>query len=284
MMAIVSFTGNNFRTFSPGFLRLVRVLKFCRMARLVRLLRNVPEIMILLKGVVVAARPVLFSQLLLMCIVYLFAIAYFHLLKDTKVGDTYFSDLRSAMNTLLFRACFFEGLPDLAEALWDENFFVFLMLLLFVVVAPMTALNLIIGILLKVVETLEQVESTETARIYLEDQVTCLFKVLDRNSDGLLDRAEFASLMKSPQMISALMECGVDVLAIAENPEIVFNGEDEINLQKFLLETLSLRSDNTATVKDMFLMKRLILQELEDMLTRSTSLLTTLRPGPKRQN
>lgn len=277
MLTVIVVTGSNIRTFSPAVLRLVRILKFFRMARLVRLLRNVPEIMILLKGVAVAARPVFFSQVLLCAIVYIFAIAFFHLLKDTKVGNTYFPDLGTAMMTLLFRACFFNGLPDVAHALWDENFLLFFMLLLFIVVAPLTALNLIIGILVKVVETLENVESLESASVYLEDQITCLFQALDQNNDGMLDRSEFTSLMKSKQMIGALSECGLDVLSIAEHPEIIFNGEEEIPLKNFLSEILSLRSDNATTVRDMFLLKRMILQEIEEMMTQSTSLALGVR-------
>jgi hypothetical protein len=273
MTLLTAFTTADLNSFSPAFLRLVRVLKFCRMARVVRLLRSVPEILILLKGVAVAYRAVFFSQLLVFVIVYIFAIAYFRLLEGTDVGREYFPDLSQAMLTLFFRGCFFEGLPDLADAMFKESFILGIVLLVFVMIAPLTALNLVVGILVHVVDVLEASEKEEGAQVFLEDAVMRVFNALDQNDDGMLDYEEFQSLLQNESIIRALTECGLDVLNVAEHPEALYKGEDSIAMKEFISEMLSLRSDKVATVKDMFTMKRMLLLEIEGMMKTSTEFL-----------
>eukprot|EP00930_Biecheleria_cincta_P055175 TRINITY_DN41526_c0_g1_i1.p1 TRINITY_DN41526_c0_g1~~TRINITY_DN41526_c0_g1_i1.p1 ORF type:complete len:567 (+),score=108.29 TRINITY_DN41526_c0_g1_i1:117-1817(+) len=273
MTAVTLLTDANLNTFSPAFLRLIRVLKFCRMARVVRLLRSVPEILILLKGVAVASRAVFFSQFLVVVIIYIFAIAYLRLLEGTDIGRQYFPDLGKSMLTLMFRVCFFEGLPDLTEAMFKENPFLGILLMIFVVIAPLTALNLLVGILVQVVQTLEASEKEEGAQIYLEDAIMRVFSALDQNGDGMLDIDEFQLLLKNESVIKALADCGLDVLSLAEHPEVLYKGEESLTLTDFIRETLALRSDRVATIKDLFKLKQMILTELEGMMMRSTEVL-----------
>eukprot|EP00930_Biecheleria_cincta_P019453 TRINITY_DN14842_c0_g1_i1.p1 TRINITY_DN14842_c0_g1~~TRINITY_DN14842_c0_g1_i1.p1 ORF type:complete len:582 (-),score=100.71 TRINITY_DN14842_c0_g1_i1:87-1832(-) len=273
MTLLTAFTTADLNTFSPAFLRLIRVLKFCRMARVVRLLRSVPEILILLKGVAVAYRAVFFSQLLVFVIVYIFAIAYFRILEGTDVGSEYFPDLSQSMMTLFFRGCFFDGLPELATAMFKENFIMGIVLLIFVIIAPLTALNLVVGILVHVVDALEASEKEEGAQIFLEDAVTRVFNALDSNNDGTLDYDEFQLLLENETIIRALTDCGLDVLNLAEHPDALYKGEDAITMKDFITETLSLRSDKVATIKDMFMMKRMLVSEIEGMMKTSTEFL-----------
>merc|ERR1719433_782599 len=81
--------------------RLIKVLRLARIARVARLLRAVPEIMILVKGVVIAARSVFFTLLLLVLVMYVFAVAFCQLLEGTELGEEYFSSMGNAMATLL---------------------------------------------------------------------------------------------------------------------------------------------------------------------------------------
>lgn len=273
MSAIAFVTDADLDTFSPAFLRLNRVIKFVRMARVVRLLRSVPEISILLKGLAIASRAVLFAQLLLIVFVYIFAIAFFSLLEGTDIGRYYFPDLGKAMLTLLFRVCFFEGLAELAEAMFNEHFLLGILLSFFVVIGPLTSLNLLVGILVQVVQTLEAGEKAEGAQFYLEESIMRVFTALDENGDGMLDRDEFLSLLKNQSVIKALSGCGLDVLTLAEHADMIYRGEESLSLKDFISETLELRGDKVATVKDIFDLKRMMLTEIEGMIETSTEFL-----------
>merc|ERR1719261_2053866 len=93
-----------------SILRLLRLVRLTRMARMVRLLRAMPELMILIKGMVVAMRSVFFTLCLLAVIIYLFSIAFRQLTDGLAVGDRYFRTVPDAMASLLLRGT----LPDVA--------------------------------------------------------------------------------------------------------------------------------------------------------------------------
>ena len=67
-------------------LRTVRVLRVLRTARIVRVARYMPELMILIKGLMVAARSVFFTLVLLLLITYVFSIAFTQLGQGTPLG------------------------------------------------------------------------------------------------------------------------------------------------------------------------------------------------------
>lgn len=273
MLAVTLATSNTMHTFSPTFLRIIRVLKFFRMARLVRLLRNVQEMMILIKGLAVAARAVFFSQLLLFAICYIFAIAFYHILKDTPAGNEFFPDLPEAMFTLFFRATFFEDLHPVARAMFKENFVIGLMLCAFLSLGPLTALNLIVGFVVKVVDSLEQSEQEFASSMFLTEVISKMMPATDTDKDVMIKQDELKNLVTSSAMVRALTECGVDVSEICEEPGLVFKGEETLEVSELVSEILALRSTNAATVKDMFMLKRALLDEIEAMMSVSTEVL-----------
>lgn len=273
MLAVTLAFGDGVQTFSPTFLRIIRVLKFCRMARLVRLLRHVQEMMILLKALAVAARAVFFSQLLLFAICYIFAIAFHHILKDTPAGDEFFPDLPEAMFTLFFRATFFEDLHPVARAMFNEDFFIGLLLCVFLSLAPLTALNLILGFVVKVVDSLEQSEREVSSSEFLAEVFSRIDPTLNASRGCTMSPDDFKKLLDNRTLLRALTECGVDVSEIADDPGIIFKGLETLQLSELITEIISLRSTNAATVKDMFSLKRALLEEIEIMMSASTNML-----------
>merc|ERR1719454_1643773 len=75
---------------NAGIMRLARLMRLSRMARMGKLLRVMPELLIMLKGMKAATRSVFFTLLLLVVIMYVFAIAFVQLSDDTDVGASYF--------------------------------------------------------------------------------------------------------------------------------------------------------------------------------------------------
>jgi len=96
-------------------MRLVRLARLTRMGRLARLLRAVPELIILIKGIGVASRSVFFTLILLLVIIYFFAIVLKQFLVGTAVGQRYFNSVPEAMISLLLDAV----LPDQATIVRD---------------------------------------------------------------------------------------------------------------------------------------------------------------------
>merc|ERR1719253_583254 len=72
---------------NTDILKLIRLVRLTRMARLARLLRAIPELTILIKGLLVASRSVLFTLFLLLIIIYFFAIMFRQLSDGTDLED-----------------------------------------------------------------------------------------------------------------------------------------------------------------------------------------------------
>merc|ERR1719235_2437601 len=107
--------------------------------------------MILIKGMLAAARSVFFTLLLLMILLYVFAIAFVQLTNGMTCGQVYFKDVAFAMNTLWLFATLLENIPDLTYAILEESLLLVLLLDLFILIASLTVMNMLIGILCEVV-------------------------------------------------------------------------------------------------------------------------------------
>merc|ERR1719215_1397492 len=85
---------------NASILRIARLLRLTRMARMARLLRALPELLILIKGMVAALRSVCFALSLLGMILYVFGIAFTQLSEDTSL-EPWFGTVVGSMQTLL---------------------------------------------------------------------------------------------------------------------------------------------------------------------------------------
>merc|ERR1712003_287953 len=83
MFVVVAAAGGGGQSLgNAGMLRILRLLRLSRMARMARLLRSMPELLILIKGMVAALRSVFFTLLLLVILMYVFAILFRQMTMD----------------------------------------------------------------------------------------------------------------------------------------------------------------------------------------------------------
>lgn len=251
------------QAFDSSVLRLLKLVRITRVARIARLLRQVPEVMILLKGIGVASRSVFFTCLILLCVVYIFAIALTQLSEDTKLGQTYFPTLADGMFSLLFHGCFFQGLPDFAKLCFQENFMYGFSLLVFVVLAPLTVMNMIVGVLVEVVGIVAAAEQEASTRKSLLESLHKALEKLDLQMTATITKVEFCKIVNRPDIVTVFMEAGIDIVALLRDPDIVFAGDSDMNLDEFLEELITLRGANVATVKDLGQLKTQILREMK---------------------
>merc|ERR1719183_1329693 len=116
-----------------------------------------PELMILVKGMLVAMRSVFFTLLLLTFIIYMFAIMFRHTTQDTMIGQKYFPSVVVSMNSLLLRAT----LPDQADMVYEfsaESPYYGIMLGFFILFSSLTVMNMLVGVLCEVVSVVSCVE------------------------------------------------------------------------------------------------------------------------------
>jgi hypothetical protein len=174
--------GGNLNHFT--ILRIARLVKLFRMARMARLLRMVPELVVILKGIGVAFRSVVFFFILTVIIVYVWAVFFRQVTKDSEIESRYFSSVPDAMNSLVVygmlpvHSRIINDLAGESPILWSAIMF-------FILLAYVTVLNMLNGVLVEVVRS---VAATEKEGLTVTHVKLELQKVLDafRNETDII--------------------------------------------------------------------------------------------------
>lgn len=256
-------------------LRLLRLLRLMRMARMAKLLKTMPELMILIKGMSMATRSVFFTCCLLVILIYVFAIAFTQLLRNTTTGDEHFNGVAASMITLALYGTLLDEITFVAEKVGQESMLCSILLAIFILMAALTVMNMLIGVLCEVVNAVAAVERDEMVVGRLHDQLRVLFdeQGLDMNGDGQISRSEFEKILEIPQAARALQDVGVDVVGLVDFAEVIFEGdpngeepERQLSFSAFMDVVLQLRGGNTATVKDVVDCRKSIMQHNERLV------------------
>lgn len=258
---------------NASILRLLRLLRLTRMVRLAKLLRAMPELMIIIKGMLIAARTVFFMILLLICTVYVFAIAFRQITDGTAIGGEYFQTVPKSMVALLLRG----NLPDVQEFVEDvsaANLFFGFFLLLFIFIGSITLLNMLLGVLVEVVTVVAQVEKEQLTILYVKDTLEKAFLTanLGTSVDHKITRDDFAELLTHPVAYKALASVGVDVVGLLDFSDFIFQGNTALTFSDFVEIVLQLRGSNGATVKDLVDLRLFLGTEIKQMKASLLSL------------
>eukprot|EP00929_Paragymnodinium_shiwhaense_P110756 TRINITY_DN7799_c0_g5_i1.p1 TRINITY_DN7799_c0_g5~~TRINITY_DN7799_c0_g5_i1.p1 ORF type:complete len:721 (-),score=173.72 TRINITY_DN7799_c0_g5_i1:204-2366(-) len=245
-------------------LRMLRLARLTRLARMAKLLRAMPELMILVKGIMVACRSVFFTLCLFTLIMYVFGIAFTQLMEDSEIGKQYFPTVPEAMNSLLL----FGTLPDQERIVTDvgSTHWVFrILILLYILLASLTVMNMLIGVLCEVVSVVSEVEKEQLLLAWVRNELLQMIESsgLDADGDAKIDRREFENLLTLPAAYTALQEVGVDLLALVDLTSYLFEDKDSITFGEFMDIVLQFRGSNKATVKDVVDLRRLVMAELK---------------------
>lgn len=153
-----------------SILRMGRMVKILRMARLARLLRMVPELVVILKSIGAAFRSVSFFLLLAVIIIYVYAVGFRQMTKGSDMGDQYFKTVPKAMNSLLLEGM----LPLYAVMVRDisgANLFYWPLIMSFILLASVTVMNMLVGVLVEVVRTVAERERESMTVIHVTNEL-----------------------------------------------------------------------------------------------------------------
>lgn len=255
-------------------LRIFRLVKLARTARVARLLRAVPELLILVKAMAVGCRCVLFTLVLLLIIVYIFAILSVQLSNGTQIGDEYFKNVFFAMSKLVLELGVFPdqatGIRAIAEADPVLGFFI----LLFCAAAVLSIMNILIGMQCQVVAQIAMVERDILQTDGAREKVKYIYDKMDLDGDGLLSTREFEKLFQNAGALQSLQEIGVDIMSLIDMQPALFAEGRSLRFHDFFEILLTLRRSNHAKVKDIVR----IFEKLTDMEKMTARLLSQHDP------
>jgi len=236
-----------------SILRILRLAKMIRISRMVRLLRAVPELVILLKGIGAASRTVTVFLFLWLIIIYVFAIIFRQLTEGQAIADQYFNSVPNAMNTLLLHGV----LPDhavLMNDIGEASPFLWVILFAFVLLAFLTLMYMLIGVLCDVVSVTATVEKEGMTVIALATQLRAAWEDMEKDTNDIISKEEFNNLLVEPEIVRISTGVGVDVFMLMDMADVVFEDfekqEKDMSFEDFVELMLKMRGGNQATVKD----------------------------------
>lgn len=255
--------------FNASLLRMARLLRLSRMARMARLFRAMPELLILIKGMVAATRSVFFTLLLIAILIYIFAILFAQLTSGYPSGDQFFPSVRLGMITLMNQGTLLDNPSDVVMALGADGYAFAGLFYLFSILAAWMVLNMLIGVLCEVVTAVAAAEKEKITVAYVKAQLEKVIHEsgLDADKNGKISKAEFAKLFDFPVACRALEEVGVDVIGLIDSIDLIFQPaqwddeeqeEPTLKFEEFLEIVLAIRGSNKATVKDITDLRKFI--------------------------
>jgi hypothetical protein len=266
-------------SYAMQVVRLFRVLRLTRIARLARVLRQIPELSILLKGMVMAMRAVGAILLLLVAIIYVFAILFTQQLSGTEAGEGCFENVPQAAHCLMINGVFSEQ-HEFIQKMLDADWTYYVTILLYLLLASTTVMNMLIAILCEVMAVTAQVEHAEIG----VESVKAVINRLIPHASGpsqIVTRKDFVALMERPDAIESFAREGIDVLALLDCAPVIFKEHHAIPVAEFIESLLQFRGENKATVKDLVNMRVSVTTFLGHFEDRMDRRLLTLRDGQK---
>jgi len=252
---------------NAGLVRILRLMRLVRMARVAKLLRTMPEITVLVRAMFSALRAVGITLAFLVVVDYIFAVAFTQTARGTSLQRHHFPSVMGSMHTLLIAGAF----PDTETIMRDtaaENILFWILLALFILFASITIMNLMIGVLVEVVKAAQTVEREALDMKCLRDiMLDAIKKTLDSPeisdpSALRITKEDFANIIIMPKSTKVLQAIGIDVIGLVDLIDYIYIENRPLSFTHLVEVVLQLRSNNTATVKDLVDFRRYLTREL----------------------
>lgn len=256
--------GGNSSLGGGSILRLLRLARLTRLLRMVRLLRAMPELLVLVKGVVAALRSVVFTLLLLLVMIYIFSIVFVQVSKGTQLGDTYFRTVPDAMHSLLIDGVLVDGPNAFVSTAIDYSPFgeaaIFIFLYYsFVLLSNLTLMNMLIGVVCEVLSTVAECEHEELTMLYIRDE---LRKFLDEADQHAICKDKFLEVLEKDGAAAMLQEVEVDIFSLVDLVDTIFTTDDgqerTLDFPDLVEVMLRYRSTKEASFADVTELKRAV--------------------------
>jgi hypothetical protein len=260
---ILPLTGASGALSQFAVLRLLRLLRITRMAKLMRF---VPELQIIVKGMVAAVRSVLCTLLLGSLVLYVWAILFtseFHqgVQTEEEVAGTakeLFGTMGKSLRHLFIMGTILDDITLCCNSIRssEKPHTMLAAFILFVLISSFTMLNMLIGILCEVVCATGEGERNKNTEAHVREAITNLFRRMDKDNNGEITRDEFLSMKRDKDVMSALQELDVKGKHFEMYADLMFKLEDDsdeyptIDFEKTMDIILRLRPNSKVTALD----------------------------------
>jgi len=263
----------------------LRNLRLLRVARVARICRAVPELKTMATSLAAGMRSVLIAAVMLLAVTCIFGIFLRQLGSTTAWGAEYFQSVPQSICSLLVLSM----LPDHASFLFQmssETWYCGLIYFVFLVFTAIMIMNMLVGILCDVVFRESSAHKEQRLLDSMSDRLRSILRSVDLDANGSVSKSEFDSIIENEDAVRTLADVGVDVVALVDESDFIFNhqGRSVLPFQDFKEEVLKFRSTHYATIGSMMASRRLIccgLDKISDRLATLELLAIQQQPLPE---
>jgi len=226
----------------------------------------VPEMAKLCKGMVKAARSVVFILIFLILVVYVFSIIFTGTFSDRvkypltpyctwqtrhginqtedcvedgqfgELGQDLFATMGDSFMSLFTRGVLGDNLDETVQAIMDQSIVLMWVFFVFLIITFATLLNMLIGVVCEVISDAAAEEEEEESANLLRQTIEDAFHAIDQNSDGMVCNEEWLKISENPNVRKTMMAIGIEDERMDERLEqmsdMLFLDADDIGDEK----------------------------------------------------
>lgn len=212
-------------------LSVLRLLRLLRISRMARLMKKVPELMIIIKGLIASFRSVSCTAILQVLILYVWSILFVSEYHEKGPEDeeeiaSYFGTMGKSMFSLFIYGTVLDDVTACTDAIrGTDNMFMLSLFIVFILISSFTILNMLIGILCEVVSATAESEKTKAVETCAKEAITTLFHRLDTDGSGTITQEEFMHMRDDETVRQALEEMDIYETHFHRYCELLFQGK-----------------------------------------------------------
>lgn len=255
----------------PVDLSILRLLRLLRITRMARLMRAVPEMMVIVKGMVAAARTVICTGILLVLILYIFCILFtdaYHEPKEPPEEETdaqaMFGTMGKSAFSLFIMGTVLDDVTQMTNAIREtENYWMLSCAVVFILISSFMMLNMLIGVLVEVVGATAAGEKEKSVELNVREAIGEIFHRMDKDSNRAISRQEFLAMRKDKNVMDALSELDITGPHFNLYAELFFRQEENgvtpsLTYDKLVSMILRLRPGSFVSALDFAAFAKLI--------------------------
>lgn len=247
---------------NAAILRILRLVRLARLGRAVKLVRQSPEVMIMVKAFASSTRCVCWTCVLLACMIFFFGVIFTQICKDSPLESEYFPSLTGSMHTLLI-AGLFPDLNTISRAINKAHLIYWAMFFVYLMMTTITVLNLLIGVLVEVAQTSARVERDAMDVAFVKEVFvnTLGLEEVHDFSAFYVSREEFIQFLQETPIQKALTKVGIDIFGLVDLLDFIFI-RGPLGFTKLMETVLALRSGAAVTVRDLVEVRKFLSYEI----------------------